>query len=420
MEQNVQLIWGTLTKVANQYCLYRSKLSLQSRMPASEEFSSPEVIEGENLSHAPVLHRQNADDAQNQMKSEQLNTCFDKPRGRLQNLGFGLSNEMTPDGLNPRVEWTKFFSDIWNTKTEIDAIQGHSSIDVSSDNMSPGDSSALFVRQSKSQRQIRPSTSLGTASIERKYPSLHFQNGENSLLLTKLRVKVGNSDFVTLDTSSSSKSTPPYVDPRIILRRKMMMRPSLAKQLAEIEQNDLQAASIKNQVEIELAAAKAAETKAKNMMLLSYRRKIMMRPSKVKQITELESNMRTLEAAIAQLRSDKMDLLKAEKKAENARLLAVRRQMMQRPSKTMRLSVTPAACSQKQALQSAQVDSSSALFESSLDELLEHFALGLQKGLIKADALVAQFEPTRSRAVYQSPLRVINANATAISKIVPT
>ena len=388
-------------------------------MPGSEEFSSPEVIEGESPSHAPVLRRQNADELQNQLKCELLNTCHEKPKGRLQKLGFGLSNEMAANGLNPRVEWTKFFSDIWNTKTETNVIQDHQIIDVPSDNASAEGSSALFVRQSKSQRGILPSASraLGTASIERKYPSPPFENGGNSLLVTKLRVKVGNTDFATPDTSSSSKSTPPYVDPRIIMRRKMMMRPSLAKQLANMEQNDTQAAIIQNQAEIEEAAAKAAETKAKNMKLLSYRRKIMMRPSKVKQIAEMESNMRALEEAIARLRSEKIALLKAEKKAENARLLAVRRQMMQRPSKTMQATVTQATCAQKQVHQTTQVDAS-AVFESSLDELLQHFTLGLQKGLIKADALVSHFEPARSRAIYQSPLGVVNANESAISRII--
>ena len=384
-------------------------------MPSSEEFSSPEVVDGESLSRAPVLRRQNADEVHNQLKSEYLNTRRDTHRGRLQKLGFGLSSGLAVDGSNPRVEWTKFFSNTWNTKAEFDVVQGHQSTDLSSDNSSADDSGALFARPSQWRTVPSATRALGTASIERKYSTPPFKNVENSLLVTKLRVKVGSTDFATPDTASSSKSTPPYVDPRILMRRKMMMRPSLAKQLADTEQKDAQAEIVQNQAELVQAAARAAETRAKNMKILSYRRKIMMRPSKVKQITEMESNMRILEAAISQIRSEKMALLSAEKKAENARLLAVRRQMMQRPSKYMQVPAIQAAITQKQAHQNAHVDAST-VFDSSLHELLEHFAAGLKNGLIKADELVSKLEPTKARAVYQSPLRVMNASEAAISQ----
>ncbi len=87
---------------------------------------------------------------------------------------------------------------------------------------------------------------------------------------------------------------------------------------------------------------------------------------------------------------------------------------MQRPSKYVQSPAVQAAPAQMQAHRNAQADES-AIFDSSLDELLQHFAAGLKNGLIRADELVSKLEPARSRAIYQSPLRVTNTSEAAIS-----
>ena len=383
-------------------------------MSGSEEFSSPDIVEGASPSRAPAaLHRQNADVSPSDIKT----VCVDlgvkhaTGGGRLHKLGFqSHGTDAAPQikdqavcDTTPRVEWTKFFSDVWTTTRNNDVVHECQHLDISSD-MSGDDAGILVERPSQRRGPVSASRALGTASIERKYAkpvhaSPTFKTQQNSLLVTKLRISTSDNEAATPETISAAKTTPDFVDPRLILRRKMMMRPSLAKKLAETDVKISEEEKMTKQLENEKAAAKAEQIKAKNELILSVRRQMMMRPSKVKQIAEMESNLRTLQAEIDKIKNEKNELVEAAKKAENARRLAVRRQMMQRPGKP--IPVEGKTCVEKaKAPKMSNIDAS----ESSLDELLQQFSVGLKSGIFKADSLIAQLEPARHRGIYQSPV----------------
>lgn len=405
-------------------------------MSGSEEFSSPDVVEEKNPLYSPfqtpaTLRRQNADLLLNRFRFSEVTTVnlsvqSAEDGGRLQKVGFGLGvpqqfKDTAACDAHPRVEWTKFFSNVWNAKNH-DAIHGCESLEIASDISSDG-SGVLVDRPSRSPPPAAATSALGTASIERKYVSPNFKPQINSLLLTKLQVSASENDASSPETVSVSKTTPDYEDPRLIMRRKMMMRPSLAKKLEEQEFKNLEEEEKKKMMDDAKAVAKAQEIKAKNMQILSVRRKMMMRPSKVKQIAEMESNLRTLQAAIDHINSEKMAVVQAKKKAENARRLAVRRQMMQRPSKTAeqaQSSDDKITLKKRQGLQCKYAEdwacapSEPTALESSLDELLEQFAVGLRNGIFRADSLVSQLAPSRSRGVYQSPLRTSTADHNSV------
>jgi hypothetical protein len=411
-------------------------------MSVSEEFSSPDVVQEKSPLYSPfqtpaTLRRQNADLLLNRVQFSEFTTVNLSVQcaadgGRLQKLGFGRKEQnidVPPQfkdtaacDAHPRVEWTKFFSNVWNAKNH-DAIHGCESLEIASDISSDG-SGVIVDRPSRSPPPAAAPRALGTASIERKYVSPNFKPQTNSLLLTKLQVSASEIDVSSPETVSVSKTTPDYEDPRLIMRRKMMMRPSLAKKLEEKEFKNSEEDEKKKLMDDAKAVAKAQEIKAKNMQILSVRRKMMMRPSKVKQIAEMESNLRTLQAAIDHINSEKMAVVQAKKKAENARRLAVRRQMMQRPSKTVaeqaQSSDDKIALKKRQGLQRkyaegwAYAPNESNTLESSLDELLEQFSIGLRNGIFRADSLVSQLAPSRSRGVYQSPLRTSTADHNSV------
>jgi hypothetical protein len=404
---------------------------------SSEEFSSPSIVEGSSPTYAPAaLRRQNADISLNDYKSVfvSLEAQLSKGRkSRLQQLGFGPSvdirSEFAPkckrlpvNDVTPRVEWTKFFSNVWNVKPEGREISDCETLEIHSDTSFEDSSSALlFGRSVLSQPLESASQALGTASIERKYPSPPLKSQKDGLLVTKLKVSTADANvgFSPIVSSSSSKSTPPYVDPRLLMRRKMMMRPSLSKKLVESMQKDAEEEHAQIQADVEKAAAEAEKIKTRNMKLLSDRRKMMMRPSKAKQIAEMESKKTILEAAVAQLEAEKLAIVLAAKQTENARRLAVRRKMMQRPSKSMQLSLPEISVKQtlQNAIDSKAADTASPSFESTLDELIHHFSIGLKKGVIKIDSLVGQIEPARSRGNYQSPMRRTNSDPEIINQV---
>lgn len=408
-------------------------------MSGSEEFSSPDVVEGKSTLYSPfqtpaTLRRQNADLLLNRFQFSEITTVNLSVQraadgGRLQKLGFGLKEQnidVPPQFMDtatcdstPRVEWTKFFSNVWNAKNQ-DAIHGCESLEIASDISSDG-SGVLVDRPSRSPPPAAAPRALGTASIERKYVSPNFKSQTNSLLVTKLQVSASEIDVSSPETVSVSKTTPDYEDPRLIMRRKLMMRPSLAKKLEEKEFKNSEEEEKKKLMDDAKAVAKAQEIKARNMQILSMRRKMMMRPSKVKQIAEMEMNLRTLQAAIDHINSEKMAMVQAKKKAENARRLAIRRQMMQRPSKTAAVQADDKIAQKKlQGVQCkytegcAYAPNESNTLESSLDELLEQFSIGLRNGIFRADSLVSQLVPSRSRGVYQSPLRASTADHNSV------
>ncbi len=404
-------------------------------MSSSEEFSSPDVVEGASPSYAPTtLRRQNADVAPDHMKLSGANHGVQRAikACRLQSLGFGRTDRKTDfqfqdpprSATAPHVEWTKFFSDVWNTRRNNDATCECERLDIPSD--ASGDESGVLVEcAAKSGPLPSACPALGTASIERKYTSPTFKSQHNSLLVTKLRITTSDIEAVTPETVSGTKKTPDYVDPRLILRRKMMMRPSLAKKLAETNAKNAEEEVMQKKLDHEKLAAAAAAKVFRNMQILSVRRRMMMRPSKVKQIAELESNLRTLQTAIDNIKFEKMALVEAAKKSENARRLAIRRQLMQRPSKAVHTPNPDSNIIMKkpQALQFVHSDSfthvpkESAIFDSGLDELLEQFSIGFKNGIFKADALVTQLQPGKSRGLFQSPKRGIISQCNMVTHV---
>ena len=411
-------------------------------MSSSEEFSSPDFVEVDLPSNAPTaLRRQNADEVTAASSVAETNFTPLNPRveagatfGRLYSLGFGhkvaLSQfppkfkNLTIDdtGRSPRVEWTKFFSNVW-TKNDTETNRDHDLLEIASDT-SGDDSAALFGCPPLHRPLLSGSRALRTASIERKHPSNVNGDSQNGLLATKLHIATIDGEN-SKKSSPSSKSTPPYVDPRLLMRRKMMQRPSLAKKITETSEKEAEAEALQKQVDLDRAAARREEIKARNLKILSFRRKMMMRPSKVKQIALMESNMRQLEAAAAKLNSEKLALLSAEKKAINARRLALRRQMMQRPNKAQNPSSTVLDVAKPALRKDTPVSTcfrgnvphpdASCSIELKLDELIERVSNGLKNGLFAADAFVTEFAPVNPRGHYQSPIhRVKLENATSI------
>jgi hypothetical protein len=406
-------------------------------MSGSEEFSSPSIVEGSSPTYAPAaLRRQNADVSLNEHKSAFVSLGAQLSKGRksrLQQLGFGptvdILSECAPKrkdlaigDMNPRVEWTKFFSNVWNVKPEGREISDCETLEIHSDASFDDSGAPLFGRSLLSQPLESASQALGTASIERKYQSPRLKTQKDGLLGTKLKISTADAHVESspMVSGSSSKSTPPYVDPRLLMRRKLMMRPSLSKKLVQCMQKEAEEEHAQIQADIEKVAAEAEKIKTRNLKLLSDRRKMMMRPSKVKQIAEMELSKSILEAAVAQLEAEKLANVMAAKQIENARRLAVRRKMMQRPSKSNQLLLPE--ISAKQTLQnvtdSKAADTASSSFESTLDELIHHFSMGLKKGVINIDSLVlGHFQPERSRGIYQSPLHRRNPDLETINQV---
>jgi len=421
-------------------------------MSSSEEFSSPDFVEVDLPANAPTaLRRQNADmvTAASSFADTESSTIHPMAAdatsrvGRLYNLGFGPKmplSEFPPkfkdltiddNDLSPRVEWTKFFSNVWNTKNNTDASRSRHCIDIASDT-SGDDSAEPFGCPALRRPLLSGSRALRTASIERKHPSPPIGDSQNGLRATKLQVATidhENTSPDKQDAASSSKSTPPFVDPRLLMRRKMMQRPSLAKKIVENAEKEAEADIIQKQSDREKTAAREEVIKAKNMKILSVRRKMMMRPSKVKQIAQMEANMQLLEAAIAQLKSEKLALVAAEKKEVNARRLALRRKMMQRPNKTEQtLKVLDSAkpAPEKRSLDDATAFGHSAFhpdtscsIELRLDELIERVSKGLKNGLFAADAFVSEFSPANPRGLYQSPIHRVTLLHAASVQIPP-
>jgi hypothetical protein len=386
-------------------------LQLQvTTMSSAEEFSSPEILFDENQQQSQtVLFRQNAYDSPK-------STCVDINTHHLELAGRHHTPRFEPISQSARAaqqekesdELSTAFGDVWNKNLKRNTMCSFPSLRIPFE--TSYDESRALLGDPTFGSLVSTSHALNTASIERKYPTTPFNPHKNGLLATKLPVSNVDEVHATPEVDSTN-STPRFVDPRLLIRRRMMMRPSLVKKLAQAAQEEAEAEAVIKKVEQEKSVKSAEEFRAKNIKILNFRRKMMMRPSKIKQIAELESNVRMLEEAIAQMKSAKVAMLVAERKAENARILAVRRQMMQRPSKQKPLDVPKDSKTEDHTHtwpndeSEVRDPSASSLLESNLEDLLQKFSTGLRNGIFKADALVAHLEPAKNRGIYQSPMR---------------